>query len=386
MFSLNPKVLGRGSYGVVRAGVRQTDDKVFAVKQVKKQRLKSPIWVADEVEMLTELNHDNIIKLHEVYESPSASYIVTELCIGGEVYQRISSRGRVPEKEAALLLKQMLSALSYLHSKGITHRDMKPENFLFTSSAQLQIKLIDFGYAKRFDGRLLTEKIGTAYYVAPEVLKGKYSASCDLWSVGAIAYAMLVGYPPYDGANDYDITNKNLREEEIKYNGKEWKLISATAIDFVKRLLCRNPFTRMTVQEAMLHPWVTGSDKPQPHYLAAKEQATLNRIRYVLDAAFITQNGLQAYLNEKGLTEETMPADVNLYMEYCSNSTIESCAKRCNQLALTLPGRRAYNQQVLRFFEAIEGLDSSYFNKLTQALERSTPDSVASALQKFLDA
>jgi tRNA A-37 threonylcarbamoyl transferase component Bud32 len=380
IFALNPRIIGQGSYGVVRTGVRLADDKVFAVKKIAKRNIKQPARHDDGVEMLRTLKHKNLIQLHEVYESPLDCYVVTDLCIGGEVYHRISRRGRLPESETASVAVQMLGVLGYLHANSIVHRDFKPENFLYLSSAESHIKLIDFGFAKRFDGRLLDEIVGTSYYVAPEVLKSKYSASCDLWSLGVIVYAMLVGYPPYEGANDYDITNKIMREE-VSFEGKEWSIVSSQAMDFVKRLLNRNPLTRMTVTEAETHPWLTGD---QARYLEAKEAAVMNRLRHCIGAAFIRNHGREAYFAATGLTEQSMSAEVNLALEYCFENTSMSSPKKCSRLSLTIARHKAYNQQIVQLIDIIDELEVEDFVQVIKAVGQDTPAEVGSALQQFL--
>jgi serine/threonine protein kinase len=380
IFALSPKIIGQGSYGVVRTGVRLSDDKVFAVKKIARRNIKQSAELSDEAELLWTLKHKNLIQLHEVYKSLSNCYVITDLCIGGEVYHRISSRGRLSEHEAASVTVQMLSVLGYLHSNSIVHRDFKPENFLYLSSAESHIKLIDFGYARRFDGRLLDEIVGTSYYVAPEVLKGKYTASCDLWSLGVIVYAMLVGYPPYEGANDYDITNK-VKRDQVSFDGKEWSLISTQAMDFVKRLLNRNPLTRMTVTEAETHPWLTGE---QARYLEAKEAAVVNRLRHCIGAAFIRHHGREAYFAATGLTEQSMSAGVNLALEYCFENTSMSSPKKCSRLSLTIAGLKAYNQQIVQLFDIIDDLEVEDFVQVIKAVGQHTPAKLASALQQFL--
>ena len=137
-------------------------------------------------------------------------HFVTEFCGGGELFEHIIARGKFNESYAAKIIKQVLSAIKHLHDKNICHRDLKPENILFeTKSKEAQIKLIDFGLSKYFTPKgcgdnmnLMKTKIGTPYYMAPEVLEGAYDETCDMWSIGVITYCILCGYPPFNADND----------------------------------------------------------------------------------------------------------------------------------------------------------------------------------------
>lgn len=150
------------------------------------------------------------MKMYEYFEDTKNVYLVTEISYGGELFDKILEKDHFCEKEAAKIFHQILSAISYSHEKGIVHRDLKPENFLIDSKddEEILIKTIDFGLSKvvrpKNVGILdkMTTKVGTPYYVSPEVLTGSYDMSCDLWSAGCILYIMLCGYPPFNGDND----------------------------------------------------------------------------------------------------------------------------------------------------------------------------------------
>lgn len=132
-------------------------------------------------------------------------------CNGGELFDEIIKRGRFSEKDAAHVMKQVLSAVSYCHAQNIVHRDLKPENILIedTSKTDLFVQVIDFGASQIFDPeQKMTERFGTIYYISPEVLKGQYGAKCDLWSLGVILYIMLCGEPPFNGEQDDEIMTK----------------------------------------------------------------------------------------------------------------------------------------------------------------------------------
>lgn len=158
---------------------------------------------------MRQLDHPNIVRLFEVFQDDKRFYLVTELCTGGELFDEITKRSHFSEADAALITKQVLSAVAYCHSKNICHRDLKPENILLDSKAadsSNSIKVIDFGASQKFDpSKKMNQIYGTAYYIAPEILKSDYNEKCDVWSVGVILFILLSGRPPFGGDNDKEI-------------------------------------------------------------------------------------------------------------------------------------------------------------------------------------
>ena len=143
------------------------------------------------------VDHPNIIKLFETFEDTRFIYLVMELCQGGELFDRIIAEGHFTEAQGAQIMKQILRCIFYLHSNGIMHRDLKPENFLFVEAndpiEKSTLKIIDFGLSCKFkEGDFKKTKAGTPYYVAPQVLAGKYDQGCDVWSCGVIMYLFFV--------------------------------------------------------------------------------------------------------------------------------------------------------------------------------------------------
>lgn len=158
---------------------------------------------------------------------------------------------------AAHTMKQIFSAVAHCHSHNIVHRDLKPENVLYeTKNEDSQLKIIDFGTSQVFNpGKKMTQKFGTPYYIAPEVLRKQYDAKCDLWSCGVILYILLAGYPPFNGPNNRAIMQK-VAVGEFAFPKEEWGGISYGAKELVTRLLDKNPATRYTAVEALQHPWI----------------------------------------------------------------------------------------------------------------------------------
>ncbi len=192
-----------------------------------------------------EVDHPNIIKFYETYRDNKYYRIVMEYCPGGELFEEISNRGKFTESDACTILRQVLSALKHLHDKNIAHRDLKPENIIFVNKSKLEIKLIDFGLSKILTERdtMMKTKLGTPYYVSPEVLEGKgYGKSCDLWAIGVLTYMLLVGVPPFDGRNEVEVFNKI---KVCDYDNPEE--MSEDAKDFIDCLLVNEPSTRFNV-------------------------------------------------------------------------------------------------------------------------------------------
>ena len=150
------------------------------------------------------------MQIFEFYEDKKNFYIITELCEGGELFDKIGEKGSFTKNEAAWIMKQLLSAVNYIPSNNIVHRDLKPENILLdTKHDNNIIKIIDWGTARFFDNSKKMNRIsGTPYYIAPEVLAEKYDEKCDIWSCGVILYILLCGYPPFNADIDELILEK----------------------------------------------------------------------------------------------------------------------------------------------------------------------------------
>jgi calcium-dependent protein kinase len=207
------------------------------------------------------LDHPNIIKLYETYEDQSTIYMVLELATGGELYDHLIDADHYSEKEAAEYFYHMCQSINYCHNHDICHRDLKLENFIFENvSENAQLKLIDFGlsrkYSKNAGPKRMASIVGTAYYMAPEVLKrGGYTNKCDMWGLGAILYMMLSGRPPFDGESDRQIMEA-VRLGKYEF-GLEWSRVSPDAKNLVRRLLEMDPKKRISAEQCLAHPWLT---------------------------------------------------------------------------------------------------------------------------------
>ena len=255
------KPLGGGHFGTVRKAYRRSDKEpyhYFAIKSISIKNMSQKDYddLVKEVDIISDLDHPNIIKFYETYHDECFFHIVMELCKGKEVFDNICNHGYLPEKKVQNIIFKVLLAIAHCHSMGITHRDLKPENILFESlKPDAEIKLIDFGLSRKYSkNEKMHTILGTPYYVAPEVLKGDYDEKCDIWSIGAMTYLMLCGDPPFTGDSNNEIFKKIVKAE-LKFNSYKWKNISDEAKDFVKLCLNKNASQRPSASEALDHKW-----------------------------------------------------------------------------------------------------------------------------------
>lgn len=249
--------LGEGSYGSVFKVRRKDTGDEFAVKKIGKMQNASRI--ASEIAIMKAVDHPNIIKLRETYQNHDDVYLVMELAIGGELFDRIVDSGRFPEKTAAHCMKQVVGAIGHCHGLNISARGVKPEDIVCMTkdpTDQVLLKLIDTGLWKRFQpGVPMTTKAGTPYYVAPQILAGKYDESCDLWSCGVLLYLLLCGYPPFYAETDAGILAK-VRLGNFSFNSADWKDISDNAKQLIRMLLKMNPRDRYTCNQTLDSAWL----------------------------------------------------------------------------------------------------------------------------------
>jgi len=239
--------LGTGSFAVVKRAVSKSDGKQFAIKVIKKTKLNTEelAVVHDEVEIMHKINHPHCVQLYEMFETSKKIYMVMELLTGGELFDRIVAKGSYSEREASDLVKDITSAIQYLHSIGIVHRDLKPENLIYLNQrADSPIKITDFGLAKFRSGSKLeamTTACGTPGYVAPEVLKNEpYGKAVDMWSLGVILYILLCGFPPFYHESTAALY-KQIKKGEYDFPDPYWTDISDSAKNLVQCLLTVDP-------------------------------------------------------------------------------------------------------------------------------------------------
>jgi calcium-dependent protein kinase len=260
--------LGEGTFGRVYKALHYITNQYRAIKLVAKESVKyqdDEQQFLKEIEVLSKLDHPNIIKVFEYYIDKKYYYLVTELASGGELYEQITKIQYYNEIDAALIMKQLLSCVCYLHSRGIVHRDLKPENLMLETDVKgdLTIKLIDFGAANFHKGDLdekLTLKVGTPYYIAPEVIEKNYDNKCDMWSCGVILYVLLSGYPPFDGETD-ELIMQAVSTGHYDITSEEWNDVSDEAKKLVSKLLTKDPRKRLSAADALKDPWIIKNAK-----------------------------------------------------------------------------------------------------------------------------
>ena len=217
------KILGKGHFGIVRKAYSKADPQfIVAIKSIEKRKVSKNIdLLRNEVEILSSLDHPNIIKFYDSYEDTRFLHLVTEFCSGGELFDYVITKGRYSEKKAAKLIYRIVLSVNHLHSQGICHKDLKPENFLFENNdPNAELKLIDFGLSSKFGHARepMHDEEGPPNYEAPDVLHGSYGPECDLWSIGVLSFVLLSGKLPFPGDTNKDIFRKILKSE-LRFNG-----------------------------------------------------------------------------------------------------------------------------------------------------------------------
>jgi len=283
--------LGRGAFSVVKLGRHKKTGEEVAIKVIEKKNVEQDLHrLATEMQVLKSVDHPNIIKLKEIFETDEMLYIVTEVVTGGELFDRIVDKGSYSERDAAILVQKLVTAIEYLHSKNVVHRDLKPENLLLKSAEHdTEVKLADFGLSKVLGQEVMMQTAcGTPGYVAPEILQsseGGYGKEVDMWSVGVITYILLCGFPPFYNDNVAQLF-ETIINADFDYPPDYWDHISDDAIDFIDNLLVADPAKRMTATEALRHCWLQGNAPNTPlnnvaagiqkYQAIAKEQSVLH--------------------------------------------------------------------------------------------------------------
>eukprot|EP00914_Ancora_sagittata_P001760 GHVO01004200.1.p1 GENE.GHVO01004200.1~~GHVO01004200.1.p1 ORF type:complete len:523 (+),score=99.29 GHVO01004200.1:36-1604(+) len=302
------KVLGKGSFGEVILCRDKTTSNECAVKVISKRSLKrgaSAESLLREVQLLKELDHPNIMKLYEFFADSGYYYLVGEVYTGGELFDEIISRKRFSEADAGRIVRQVLSGIAYMHKNKIVHRDLKPENLLLQSKDPTAlVKIIDFGLSTHFEPqgtKKMKDKIGTAYYIAPEVLHGTYDEKCDVWSIGVILYILLSGCPPFYGSTEFEIL-KRVETGKFSFNLPQWRKVSEPAKDLIRRMLTYAPKTRISALEALEHEWLQEMTSEKLTDLPALE-ATMDNMRQFQSSQRLAQAAM-LYMGSKLTTVE----------------------------------------------------------------------------------
>ncbi|XP_021808745.1 calcium-dependent protein kinase 2-like [Prunus avium] len=264
------KELGRGQFGVTYLCTENSTGNKYACKSISKRKLVTKNDKEDikrEIQIMQHLSGQaNIVEFKGCYEDKQSVHVCMELCAGGELFDRIIAKGHYSERAASSICRAIVNVVNICHFMGVMHRDLKPENFLLSSKDEnALLKATDFGLSVFIEeGKVYRDIVGSAYYVAPEVLKRRYGKEIDIWSAGVILYILLSGVPPFWAETEKGIFDAIL-EGEIDFASPPWPSISSSAKDLVRKMLTQDPKKRITSAQVLEHPWIKGgeaSDKP----------------------------------------------------------------------------------------------------------------------------
>ncbi|XP_028300862.1 myosin light chain kinase family member 4 isoform X2 [Gouania willdenowi] len=265
------QVLGGGRFGQVHKCTENSTALMLAAKIIKARSQKEKEVVRNEIQVMNQLNHANLIQLYAAFESRHDIILVMEYVEGGELFDRIIDENyNLTELDTVLFIRQICEGLQYMHKMYILHLDLKPENILCVSRATNKIKIIDFGLARRYKPReKLRVNFGTPEFLAPEVINYEFvSFPTDMWSLGVITYMLLSGLSPFLGDDDNETLN-NILACQWNFEEEEFSDISDEAKDFITRLLVKSKSWRMSAAESLRHPWL--SDRSLHHTLNQKK-------------------------------------------------------------------------------------------------------------------
>ncbi|WKY09394.1 hypothetical protein Q1695_002059 [Nippostrongylus brasiliensis] len=252
--------LGQGAYGTVYRAIEKATGKTWAAKMVKVRPGVKREDVLHEITIMNELNHEKLLNLHEAFDLGNEMCLIEEFVSGGELFEKImEDDSLMSEQEVRDYMHQILLGLQHMHNNQIVHLDLKPENILLKSKNSTEVKIIDFGLARKLDPKKSVKLLfGTPEFCAPEVVNYQpVGLSTDMWTVGVITYVLLSGLSPFLGDSDED-TLANVSVADWDFDDPSWDDVSDVAKDFICRLMMKDKRRRMTVQEALRHPWITG--------------------------------------------------------------------------------------------------------------------------------
>lgn len=259
VYEIEQMWLEEGAYSCIKKATHRDSGAVYAVKSLRKSRTTKEMFEST-TSILKEIDHPNVMKLFEVFEDHLDFHMITELCSGGELFERVLRENFFTERQAAFIMRQIFAGVGYLHSRNVCHRNLRPEHVLIEAEKSIPssvVKIIDFRAAQRFkEGELFEERVGQVLYMPPEMARGKaYDHTCDLWSCGVMLYLLISGYPPFVGENDGE-TLRLVQRADIVFLEGDWRNVSEAAKDLIRELLAFVPGDRLAASEAANHRWV----------------------------------------------------------------------------------------------------------------------------------
>eukprot|EP00794_Sanderia_malayensis_P010210 gene10210-11259_t len=287
--------LGRGNFAVVKKCRSKVSNEEFAAKCITKKRTRaskkgmSKEAIETEAAILQSVNHEGIIRLYDMFETKQNITLVMELLTGGELFEEIAKEEFILEKDACHYMKQILNAVGYLHSNSIVHLDLKPENIVLKSKGFREIKLVDFGLARKLQsGVEMREMMGTPEFAAPETINydpvGFYT---DMWALGVVTYILLSGASPFLGDNDSE-TYQNITICDYEFDDEYFSNITKNAQDFIRALLLKKGSERNTFEDCLKHPWIACEKFEDSVIDTKKMQAFVARRRWKQSLRMLT--------------------------------------------------------------------------------------------------
>ena len=326
------KQLGQGAYGEVFEAKNRITDIIRAIKIVKKNLKKIGELekeILNEENVLKTMDHPNIVKIFDFYSNNENYGIIMEHCKGGSLFQETLKNGPFDESYTAYVMYQLFSAINYYNGLNIIHRDLKPENVLIAnknkSNNYPNIKICDFGISKIVDKEEIQNKVaGSLFFVAPEVLNKKYNEKCDIWSCGVIMYFLLSKKVPFSGTFHEEIFEK-IKKGEYDVKTPPLDKLSKNALDLMQKLLTVDVDKRITIKEALQHPWL-------------KEHNTKELYNKILDEKVVEKllNNLKKYKKNSIIQETALAYLVHNFPQM--KDVINAC-KLFNQIDLNGDGK-----------------------------------------------
>ncbi|XP_078507884.1 myosin light chain kinase 2, skeletal/cardiac muscle [Lissotriton helveticus] len=259
IFDINlDDILGGGRFGDVHTCTVKATGLQLVAKVIKFQDSKDKEMGLNEVDVMNQLDHQNLIQMYDALETPSSIILFLEYVEGGELFERIIDENyHLTEMDAMVFVRQICEGISYMHQMYVLHLDLKPENIVCVSQTGHMVKIIDFGLARRYKPReKLRVSFGTPEFVAPEVVNFDYvSFPTDMWSLGVITYMMLSGLSPFLGDHDTETMN-NVLSSEVDFNEEPFENVSDEAKEFISNLLIRDKSGRLSAGQCLRHPWL----------------------------------------------------------------------------------------------------------------------------------
>ncbi|KAK5867366.1 hypothetical protein PBY51_011866 [Eleginops maclovinus] len=386
--------LGSGQFAIVKRCIEKSTGVEYAAKFIKKRQSRASRRgvkreeIEREVDILQQLQHNNIVSLHDVYENRTDVVLILELVSGGELFDFLAQKESLSEEEATQFIKQILDGVQYLHSKRIVHFDLKPENvMLLDRNLRLpRIKIIDFGLAHKIEaGADFKNIFGTPEFVAPEIVNyEQLGLEADMWSIGVITYILLSGASPFLGDTKQE-TLGNISAMDYEFDQELFSNTSELAKSFISQLLVKDTRKRMTIQEALNHHWIKSCDYMEEESTAPEaekkvEQLKTKRLKeYTIQSHFsMPQNNtlMETELSEVSEARHALQGDVEALLSIYNDKEAwykeesETARKQLSQVHYEFrkvqATRRLLQEDVKIIDASLESISGKYSHRQTQ--------------------